>query len=153
MCDIRETPDGPAKSLLETSPVKTRPGIAFASGGNVFVTCDMFDGISNDQCMAQVGQRRVLGRLEPVAFQPFELDADRVVIAVVATAPTGRAGVPGALVSIDKLNQFTVTPDEEVSRYFGTSNLFKVGVGLPVKLIGEQLFDFRATILAWWQTD
>ena len=90
------------------------------------------------QCTQQVRQALVLHRLEPPAFQPFQLDADGVVVAVVATAPARGAGMPGAGIAGHELQQRAIAAHESASvmpaalksdgRYFPTAPCDATGV-------------------------
>ena len=82
----------PAQQVLKVRPAKARSGIGLAAGGDVLVACDVGDGVALCKIGAQVGQGVVLGGLERGALQPFELDADRIVIALAASAGSFAAG-------------------------------------------------------------
>ena len=75
----------------------------FALGRNVFVACDEANAVALRQISAQFAQRVVLRLGKYLAFQSFQFNADRVVIAVVASAPVRAACMPRALVAIDEL--------------------------------------------------
>ena len=124
-----------------------------AARGNVLVTGDVGDWQPRGDGGAQAGKGDVLCGLEAATFKPFELNTDGMVVAVVSPAPLGCAGVPSPGSHVDKLHQLAVAPNEEMGGYRQTPNLLEVGVRVPIKLVGKQLFDFRATKLAWWQTD
>lgn len=104
--------------------------------------------------MAQQGRQRViLRRLEGVVLQPLQLNAYRVIVAVVLALPAGTPSVPCAVQHGHKLDYFTAASDDEVRRHLQSPNLFEVGVCRPVELIGEELLDLRATILARRKAD
>ncbi len=52
--------------------------------------------------------------LEAVAFEAFEFDADRIVVAVRTALPYGLPGVPGALVARDELPKFSAAANQEM---------------------------------------
>ena len=62
--------------------------------------------------------------LERLAFQAFEFDADRIVVAVVAAAPGGGAGVPGALVAARRTA--SSAPSRRTKKWADTSRPRKV---------------------------
>ncbi|MCY1377369.1 hypothetical protein D9M69_649380 [compost metagenome] len=111
------------------------------------------DRVTHAEAGAQAGQAVVLRAGEGIAFQSFQLDADGVVVAVAAAAPAGTAGVPGACVGIHKLHQLAIAADEKMRRDFHATDLLKVGMGVPVEVVGEELFHFRAAIDTGRQAD
>jgi hypothetical protein len=71
----------------QAQPVETGAGIGLAPRRHVFVPHDLAQRMTPRQTAQQAGQRAVLGRLEVQAFEAFELDAHRPVVAVRAPAP------------------------------------------------------------------
>ena len=61
--------------------------------------------------------------------------------------------MPGALGERYKLNEFSVSPDQQMRRNFHTSNLTKKRVRVPVELIQKQRLDLTAAKLSGRQTD
>ena len=61
--------------------------------------------IGLEERRAQAGQSFVLRRFKKASFQPFKLNANRVVIALAASPIGGWAGMPGTVVAADKLPQ------------------------------------------------
>ena len=106
--------DGQLDGQLKAPPVKARTRISLAAGRDVLMTGDVCDRVVPVQGLAQPTQLLVLGVLEQIAFQAFEFDADRVVIALGASSVLGQAGMPGPVVGADKLPQAAVTPDVKV---------------------------------------
>jgi len=139
--------------MLQPSPVKARAGVALASGGDVFMTGDVSDRVLLQNGRAQRAQCGVLGGFKRRAVEPLQLDADTVVIAVGAAPVAGSTGVPGALITAYKLPQAAVALDEKMRRHLKALDGLKVGVLLPVELVGEQLFHFRPTVLTRRQAD
>lgn len=105
---------GQLQTLLQLCPVKRRSRVRLALRRNVFMPGDVGDRVALHQCAAQWHQCVVLGRLEGLAFQSFELHANGVVVAAAAPAVTGRTRVPGALVAIYKLQHLATAADKEV---------------------------------------
>jgi hypothetical protein len=124
-----------------------------ATRRNVFMAGDVgYRQARGDGC-AEVGEAGVLRGFEAATFQPFELDANGMVVAVVAPAPVGRASVPSPRGQIDELHLFAVASNEEMGGHRQASNLLEVRVGAPIKLVAEQLLDLGPTELARWQAD
>jgi hypothetical protein len=74
--------------LLQKSPIKTRPRVLLATGRDVFVAGNVHHGVALSQGSAQAHQGRVLQGLEVQAFQAFEFDAHRGVVATFSAPPT-----------------------------------------------------------------
>ena len=106
---------------------KPAPRVGLAAWGDVLVARHMGNGVAQCQVLARLRQGCVLCRLEVQAFQAFELNAHRVVVALRAASVAGAPGVPGALVAIDKLPQCAFTGDEEMGRYLQAPDALEVG--------------------------
>ena len=61
--------------------------------------------------------------------------------------------MPGAVVATDKLPQFAIAADIKMRRYGQALYAFEIGVSVPVQLIGKQLLNLAAHVLARWQAD
>jgi hypothetical protein len=61
--------------------------------------------------------------------------------------------MPGAVVAADKLPERAVALNIEVGRHLQAPNALKVGVFVPVELVGEEPLHRVATVLAWGQAD
>ena len=61
--------------------------------------------------------------------------------------------MPGAMVAADKLPKQAAALDIKVGRYLQAPNALKVGVCVPVELVGEEPLHRVATVLAWRQAD
>ena len=117
------------------------------------MTRDIGDGVVFLQGLAKLVQLRVLCVLKQISLKAFEFDADRVVVAIAAPTVFGCPSVPSAVVGADKLPQTTIAADEKVRRHTQTLDLQKVGVRLPVKLVGKERGHFGPAILAGRQAD
>ena len=73
-----------AQMPVKTLPIKTRAGVLFAIRRHMFVPGDVGDGPLLDQCAAQRAQRLVLRVFKAFTLKAFELNANGVVVAVVA---------------------------------------------------------------------
>jgi len=111
------------------------------------------DGIGACNGFAQTGQAFVLSGLKGLALQAFQLNADGVVVAIGAPPVFGLACVPGPVIAADKLPQCTIAPYIEVGRHLQPPDLPKVGVSVPVQLVGEQGLHFVTAVLARRQAD
>lgn len=72
------------------------------------------DGVVAAQVLAQLGQTPVLGIFKSVAFQAFEFDADRVVVAVGPSTVGRLTRMPGPIVAADELPQAAIAAYIEV---------------------------------------
>ena len=104
----------PRQQALQLRPLKPWPWVGLAAGCDVLVACDVGNGIALCQVGTQPCQGVVLGRFERCTLQPFELDADRIVVALAASAVVGCPCMPGALVAIDKLPERAIALDKEM---------------------------------------
>ena len=141
------------QALLQACPVKTGAGVLLAAWGNVFMPGNVGDGVVGSQGLAQLLQGLVLGGIKLPAFQTFELNANRKIIAVAAPAPLRCARVPSAVVAAHKLPHHALACDEEVGRNLQPPNALKVGVGIPVELVGEELLHAARAIFTRRQAD
>ena len=102
---------------------------------------------------AQARQGFVLRAFEDLAFEAFEFDADRIVIAVRAAAPRRCTGVPGAIVAAHELPQLAVASYIEMRGHLQAADGPEVGMRVPVEPVGEELLHFVAAIAAGRQAD
>jgi hypothetical protein len=91
--------------------------------------------------------------LKGVAFQSLEFNANRVVVAVLLAPISRLASMPCSVVATDKLPNFASPLNEKVRRNFKASNALKVGVCVPIELVGEQLLDLTTAIHTRGQAD
>jgi hypothetical protein len=148
-----ETRIDPTEISLQGSPDEPRTRVLLATRRNVFVASNVGNRQPRGDGGAQAGEGGVLRGLEATTFQPFQLDTDGMVVAIVPAAPMRRACVPSPRGDIHELHQFAVASNEEMGGHRQASNLLEVGVGIPIELVGEQLFDLGATELARRQAD
>lgn len=88
VCEHLRRYTGPAgEPAVKSEPVKPRPRIRLAARRDVLVADHRFDRIAARQRVQQGRQCGVLSGLEAPALEPFEFDADRVVIAVFPSLP------------------------------------------------------------------
>lgn len=138
---------------MQQLPGKACTGVLFAARCNVFMPCDVREWIVCCKLHAKLAQGLVLRSFKVQAFKPFQLDADGIVIAVFTATPLRFAGMPGTVVTADKLPELTFAGDEKVRGNFKPANALKVGVRIPVELVGEQLLHAASAVLAGRQTD
>lgn len=61
--------------------------------------------------------------------------------------------MPGASLKRHKLNQLTITPNQQVRGNLHSFNLPEIGMGCAIKTIREERFNIGPTELARWQAD
>ena len=83
---------GQGQRRLQKRPVETSTRVVFASWRDMFMAGEMLDGIGLKERCAQGRQGLVLGKFKATASQPFQLNADGVVVAIVAAPIRRRAG-------------------------------------------------------------
>lgn len=117
------------------------------------MACNMGAAVVLSDGGAQSRQALVLRAFKHIALQAFKLNADGVVVAVFTALVARLPCVPSALVSADKLPEFAIAANIKMRRDLHISDVLKIGMGIPVKLVGKQSLHFIATILTRWQTD
>lgn len=150
---VGKIPTGPAQRVLQPGPQKALPRVFFSARCDVLMAGHMLNGVLNGQGGTQAGQGFVLRRFECLTFQSFELDADRVIVALFPSAVARHASMPGAIVTADELQQLPSATNEKMGGNLQTADLLEVGVGIPIQGIGEQGLHLGATILTRWQAD
>lgn len=150
---IRKTLIGPSQHLLQSPPLESWTGVQLSAWSNVLVTGDGGDGAYLSQVLAQADKAFVLHWIERIAFQPFQLDTDGVIVAVGSVHPDRLTRMPGTVEYADELNDFARASDQEMRRHLKSADGFEIRVCRPVQLVGEQQLDFIAAILAWWKAD
>lgn len=142
-----------SRQFFQACPVKARSGVLFSAWCNVFVSSHMRNGIDESQVLTKSCQTLVLGIFEEVAFESFELYADRVIIAVGSPSVLGLPCVPGAVIAADKLPKGAISANVKVRGDFQPPYGLKVGVRIPIELVGEQALHTVAAILTRWEAD
>jgi hypothetical protein len=61
--------------------------------------------------------------------------------------------MPSTVIAAHKLPKDALARNKKMGRYFETSNGLKVGVGIPVELIGKKCLHVSAAIQARWQAN
>ena len=107
----------------------------------MFVSGNVHHRVALVQGLAQAHQGAVLRGFKPKPFQAFELNAHRGVVTAFAAAPMRSSGVPSPSIGIDKLHDLTVAANEEVAGDFGTPDLLKVRMSIPIQAVGEEFFN------------
>src|SRR6186713_2222748 len=85
---------GPAELAPQQRPIEARTRVVLAPGRDVLVARHVADRVVLPQRGADHRQLLVLRRFEGLALQPFQFDADRVVVALRAAAVAGLPRVP-----------------------------------------------------------
>ena len=78
---------------------------------------------------------------------------DREIIAIIPSAPLRFPRMPGSLLRADKLDELARALNIKVCGNLSAPNLLKVGVGIPVQLIGKQLLHKSPTVFPRRQAD
>ena len=114
---------------------------------------NMDNRVLRHQGSAHGAQGFVLHIFKAVAFQSFEFNAYRVVVAVIAPPVTRLPGMPGACITADKLPEFACAADKKMRRYLRAANALKIGVSVPIQLVGEQALNVVVAVPAGRQAD
>ena len=72
------------RQLLQKSPIKPCARVCFAARCNVFMPCNVFNGILILKAFAECGESGVLNRFKETALNAFQLNPNRVVVAIAA---------------------------------------------------------------------
>ena len=91
--------DGALVQFVSCDDRAWHAGASHWRGRDVLVARHRSDRIAQRKAAEQAREDRVLRVFEGLPLEPFELDADREIVAIVAPAPVRRAGVPGAVVA------------------------------------------------------
>jgi hypothetical protein len=83
----------------------------------------------------------------------LQLHSQRKVIAVFRTLEAGLARMPGPIVKRNKLDNFPVASDQEMSGNLEIGNVMKIGMSVRVQAIGKKVADMCTAKLARWQAD
>ena len=133
--------------------MRTGIGLATGWGGNIGMPDVVLDRVGALEHPSQVRQYFILRIGERPVVGAFEFDSDREVVAAAAAAPLGLSSVPGTPGARDELEQFAITPYQEVAGNLVALDLAIVRVGTWVKAVGEQFDDARPAELARRKTD
>ena len=101
----------------EFAPIKASPRVVLSPWGNVLVADHGGDGVLTAQLAQQGQQGAVLVGGKAAPLQPFELNANRKIVAPGASAPGGDPGVPGGALGAYKLGQSAVAPNHKMRRH------------------------------------
>lgn len=128
-------------------PVKCRSRVAFPARGNIAMADnatgnDVGPGQHDEiggTCQLMIlpgGIRNVIGALQ--------LNPDGEVVAFFLPLKTRSARMPGAIKQADKLDNVSITTNQQVSRDLNAFNGPEIGMGRMIKTITEEVFNFRA---------
>ncbi len=144
---------GKSRYLFQPCPIEAWAGVLLSAGGDVFMPCQIGDGVVLPQSPAKIHQALVLGLFKGVALQAFEFNADRIVIALGASTVVGLPRMPGAVVTAHELPKRAVPADVKVRRDLQPPDGLEIRVGIPVELVGEQTLHGIATVLTGRKAD
>ena len=136
-----QTPCRRLKKTFEARPIEERPGISLTGW------------ITSLDSTHELRPTRILDRFERSVIASFQLDANRKVVAALAPAPTGFAGMPRAFFTRDELNQLAAASYEKVRRHAQPCNRLIVAMRVGIERVGKQLDDSRSAIFVRRQAD
>lgn len=140
-------------SKIAASPIEMRPGIRLASGRYVAVTDDVGNRIDRAQQLHERQQHSVLRRRKRNIIRTLKFDANRKIVAVLAPAPVGYAGMPRAQGAGHELQQLAVAADQQVGRHAQVANRCVVGMRVRIEPIRKQIDNAGSAEFSWRQAD
>lgn len=113
---------------------------------------DMLNPIGTHQRGTNLTQVFILTIVIRRDIGSFQLNTDGKIVAPLTAMKAGFSGMPGASIKRDKLDQRTVSPDEQMT---ADSNPLEIRqrIGACVQRIGKEGDDFRTAKLAGRKTD
>jgi hypothetical protein len=105
---------GEIQQIFQLRPIEAGAGVLFSTGCDVLMPGNVADGKSQANVVAQLGQGEVLGWLEGVPLEAFQLDAHRIVIAIVAASVRRFPCMPSPVMAADKLPKCPIAADKKV---------------------------------------
>ena len=105
---------GPLQHLLQLGPNEAAARVLLASRGDMFMPRNMADGVMALDALTHLCERGILCGFERQALQALQFDSDGVIIAALASLPTGGPCVPGTIIAADELPDGAGTGDKEV---------------------------------------
>lgn len=117
----------------------------------------MADYRSNRVALSQCGNKLiehfVLRCFKVALITTFQFDADREIVATLATLPTRDSRVPGTAVTRYELYQLSIAANEKMRRNLESLNLLIIGMLARIERLGKQRLDTVATKLARREAD
>lgn len=144
---------GSAQQATQPSPRESVPGVLLAAWRHMLMADQIRHAVASLQGAHEPSQSAVLAGIESLAFQPFELDTNGVVVAVRPPLPLRSTRMPGSTIAGDKLNQLTVSSDQEVRRDLDSPQLIEIRMGVAVELVREESKNLVPAIRAGRQAD
>ena len=148
-----QTPCRRLKKTFEARPIEERPGISLTGRRYIGVAHGCSYRITSLDSAHELRPTRILDRFERSVIASFQLDANRKVVAALAPAPTGFAGMPRAFFTRDELNQLAAASYEKVRRHAQPCNRLIVAMRVGIERVGKQLDDSRSAIFVRRQAD
>src|SRR5690606_5191566 len=103
-------------------PIEPRARVLLAARGDVFMPCDVGNGVTPCNVLAELCQRGVLRKGKKASLQPLHLNANRVVIAL-RSASVGRLPrMPGAQIAVNELPKPPYAVHKKMCRHFQPSD-------------------------------
>ncbi len=128
-------------------------GIVLAARRDIRVRCDVAQRITCAQLAQQKFEPPILCRREVVFTVALELNADREIVASLPPEKLRLAGVPGAVVASDELNQLATTTHQKVRRHLQRGDVTVGWMSRGIETVAEQLLDRIATESSRRQAD
>ena len=125
-------------------------------GRDIAVTADPFGRYRGKRLRQRLDhgcQLVVLRRRIGFVVLSFQFDADGIIIARAASLKSRFTRMPGAHSERNVLHYFTGPPDQQMAGDAQVRNPGKIGVGIRIKPVGEQIIDPGPPVLTWRQTD
>ncbi len=119
------------------------PWIGFSSRRNIAVAGNMLANfrVSPLQDSRHFSQYLILNLAKLSIITALKFNPDRIIITLYPAQIAGAARVPGTIIEIDELQDFTATQDQKMGGNLHTANGLEIRMGIPVKLVLKKLFN------------
>src|SRR5574343_1955649 len=115
-----------------------RPGGGLAPRCNMAVARDGSNRIAHPQGVEKRPQGGVLLGSEGLCVGAFQLNTDRIVVAVGTLAPARLPGMPSPPVTADELDNPPIASNVEMRRHLQTSDGREIGMRCRIETIQEE---------------
>ena len=114
-----------------------RPRIGFSARRDVFMAGQSGDGITLEQCFGQVRQRAILNIFKRPEVAALDFDTDRKVVSSLPAVVDRDAGMPGAVVGRDELDDSAVAADQKMRGHAQCAELIEIRMGIVIEPVCE----------------
>ncbi len=97
-------------------PGKAGSWVLFALRRDVLMASQVLDGVLRQQARTKTAQSFVLLGLKALTLKSFKLNANGVVVALIASSVLRHPRMPGFVIATDHLNQLALATNEKVGR-------------------------------------